>query len=315
MLKAFSQPSVSRLSTRLSRGLCPQGPSISSRYQQRCSTSTACFNAFQSFIRILSCSQPWYRSFASQEHHEDGSPLVCHDRHVTRLPHEHLRQVDPRYSFKLMESAAGTNSHQQPLECSSRQCNLLLVQLTAGVTANFYCWIKAQRFHLTQGFTTALDSQGAANILLVDTLPSHIPGQSTHLMEALNRYDTQFQQHWFTQAFTISDPLWTSAPPADHFVRSTPPPLVKACSASQAPASAREPASKRIKLGRLGQTADFICTTALIVPVEPLPSQKAAIATILHRLPRPGCFPTLPDENGTLSYICFQSCFAAPRDE
>jgi hypothetical protein len=80
----------------------------------------------------------------------------------------------------------------------------------------FHTWIKAQRFHLTQGFTTARDSQGAVNILLVDTLPSHIPGQSTHLMEAVTRYDTQFQQRWYTQAFTISDPLWTSAPPADH---------------------------------------------------------------------------------------------------
>jgi hypothetical protein len=98
-----------------------------------------------------------------------------------------------------------------------------------------------------------------------------------------------------------------------HFVRSNPPPPVNA-PASQDPASAREPASKRLKLGKSGQTADFICQTALIVPVEPLPSQKAAITTILHRLPRPGRFPTLPNENGTSSYICFQSCFAAPHD-
>jgi hypothetical protein len=154
----------------------------------------------------------------------------------------------------------------------------------------FHNWIKAQRFHLTQGFTTAGDSQGAVSILLVN-LPSHIPGQPTHLMEAVTQYNTHFQQRWYTQAFTISDPLWKSAPPADHFVPSQLPPSVKA-SAAQAPASAlaREPASKRIKLDKLGQTADFICTTALIVPVEPLPSQKAAITTILHRLPRPGRF-------------------------
>jgi hypothetical protein len=177
----------------------------------------------------------------------------------------------------------------------------------------FHSWIKAQRFHVTQGFTTARDSQGAAHILLVDTLPSHIPGQSTHLMEALTRYDAQFQQHWYTQAFTISDPLWTSAPPVDHFVWSSILPSIKTL-ASQAPALAPKPASKRIKLGKSGQTADFICTTALIVPVEPLPSQKAAITTILHRLPQPGRFLTLPDTNGTLSYICFQNYFAAPHD-
>jgi hypothetical protein len=154
----------------------------------------------------------------------------------------------------------------------------------------FHSWIKAQRFHLTQGFTTARDSQGAVNVLLVDTLPSHIPRQSTHLMEAVTRYATQFQQRWYTQVFTISDPLWTSAPPAEHFVLSNLPPSVKA-SAAQAPASACEPASKRIKVGKSGQTADFICTTALIVPVEPLPSQKAVITTILHCLPRPASLP------------------------
>jgi hypothetical protein len=177
----------------------------------------------------------------------------------------------------------------------------------------FHCWIKAQRFHLTQGFTTATDSQGAANIVLVDTLPSHIPGQLTHLMEAVTRYDTKFQQRWYTQAFTISDPLWTLVLPADHFVRSHIPPPVQA-PASQPPASTGKPASKRIKLGKSGKSADFICTTTLIVPVGPLLSQKAVITTILHRLLQPGCFLTLPDENGTLSYICFQSCFAAPHD-
>ena len=177
----------------------------------------------------------------------------------------------------------------------------------------FHCWIKAQRSHLSQGFTSARDTNGGMHILLVDRLPSHIPGQSTHLMEAITRYDTQFQQRWYTQAFTISDPLWTSVPPADHFVRKAqqqPPPAP----GSTASSSAREPSSKRIKLGKSGQQADFICTTALIVPVEPLPGQKAAISTIVQHLPRPGRFPTLPDENGTLSYICFQSCFAAPHD-
>jgi hypothetical protein len=38
-------------------------------------------------------------------------------------------------------------------------------------------------------------------------------------MEALPCYDMQFQQRWYTQAFTILDPLWAAAPPSDHFVR------------------------------------------------------------------------------------------------
>jgi hypothetical protein len=41
-------------------------------------------------------------------------------RHETRFRHEHFRQVDPWHTSKLMESAARANSHQQPLECSSR---------------------------------------------------------------------------------------------------------------------------------------------------------------------------------------------------
>ncbi len=32
----------------------------------------------------------------------------------------------------------------------------------------FHCWIKAQRFHLSQGFTSARDTNGGMHILLVD---------------------------------------------------------------------------------------------------------------------------------------------------
>ena len=101
----------------------------------------------------------------------------------------------------------------------------------------FHCWVKAQCFHLTQGFTYARDSQGIVNLFLVDTLKSHIPGQSTRLMEALARYDIQFQQCWYTQAFTVSDPLWTLPPPVNHFVCQHPPqPIHPSASAAPAPA-------------------------------------------------------------------------------
>jgi hypothetical protein len=144
----------------------------------------------------------------------------------------------------------------------------------------FHSWVKAQRFHATQGFNHARDSHSTVSLMLVETLPSNIPGQSTHLMEALARYDMQFQQRWYTQAFTILDPLWASAPPADHFVQAHPVP-----SLSNATAFPQQPASKRIKLGKTAMKADFICAGPLIPPVEPLPSGKAAITTILHHLP------------------------------
>jgi hypothetical protein len=179
----------------------------------------------------------------------------------------------------------------------------------------FHSWVKAQRFHITQGFNYARDSQGTVSLVLVDTLPSHIPGQSTHLMEALARYDMQFQQRWYTQAFTISDPIWAAVLPRDHFVQQAAPmPTPSLTASNPAAVPSTEPASKRTKLAKSARTADFLCTGPLIIPVEPLPGGKAAITTILHRLPRQGRFPLLSDAHGTSSYICFKSCFPAPHD-
>jgi hypothetical protein len=179
----------------------------------------------------------------------------------------------------------------------------------------FHSWVKAQRFHITQGFNYARDSHGTVSLVMVDTLPSHIPGQSTHLMEALAHYDMQFQQRWYTQAFTISDPLWSAAPPGDHFVRHAAfAPAIPPNVSIPAAVPSQEPANKRLKLAKPARPADFICAAPLILPVKPLPGGMAAITTILHRLPRQGCFPLLPDANGTLSYICFKSCFPAPHD-
>jgi hypothetical protein len=77
---------------------------------------------------------------------------------------------------------------------------------------------------------------------------------------------------------------------------------------------AREPASKQIKLGKSGQTADFICTTTLKVPVEPLPSQKAAITTILHRLPQPGRFADASRREQYVIVHLFPKLFCGSRD-
>ena len=164
--------------------------------------STACYHAFQP-----SPADPGQRnrSFASQEYCNNGPP--------TRISlWSQLPGLIPINSL--------WNAH--PASVTFYWFNSLRELLHI-----FHCWIKAQRYHQTQGFTTASDSQGAMHIQLVDTLPSHIPGKSTHLMEAVARVDTQFQQRWYNQAFNLSDPLWTSAPPADHFVRSNPEPPVE----------------------------------------------------------------------------------------
>jgi hypothetical protein len=48
-----------------------------------------------------------------------------------------------------------------------------------------HCWIKAQRFHSSQGFQSATDTvNGGQRLLVTGTFPSHIPSQSTTLMDA-----------------------------------------------------------------------------------------------------------------------------------
>ncbi len=245
--------------------------------------STACYHAFQP-----SPADPGQRnrSFASQEYCNNGPP--------TRI--SLWSQLPGLLSINSL-----WNAH--PASVTFYWFNLLRELLHI-----FHCWIKAQRYHQTQGFTTASDSQGAMHLQLIDTLPSHIPGKSTHLLEAVTRFDTQFQQRWYDQAFNLSDPIWTSALPAEHFVRSNTETPVED-PVHPAPGSAREQAGKRLKLGK-----DFISNTALMVPVEPFPRMKPVITTMIQRLPPAGRFPKIPNENGTLSNICFKSSFAAPHN-
>jgi hypothetical protein len=61
-----------------------------------------------------------------------------------------------------------------------------------------HCWIKAQRFHHSQGFLSATEAtSGAPRLLVADTFPSHIPGQNTNLVEAFAQYDMQFTERWY----------------------------------------------------------------------------------------------------------------------
>jgi hypothetical protein len=94
-----------------------------------------------------------------------------------------------------------------------------------------HSWVKAQRFHSDQGFITATDTAlGTARLLIADTFPSHIPGQTTTLMEAFTRYDLQFAARWYDAAYSPHDPTWRSPPPVDQFVFQaiTVPPVVSA---------------------------------------------------------------------------------------
>jgi hypothetical protein len=84
--------------------------------------------------------------------------------------------------------------------------------------------VKAQRFHSDQGFHTATDTAlGTERLLIADTFPSHILGQTTTLIKAFTCYDLQFAARWYKAAYSPHDPMWCSQPPPDQFVFVAPP--------------------------------------------------------------------------------------------
>jgi hypothetical protein len=77
-----------------------------------------------------------------------------------------------------------------------------------------HTWVKAQRFHSSLGFYSATNAiQGEQCLLLTESFPSHIPGQTTTVVEAFARYDLQFAARWYDAAFSPYDPTWKSPPP------------------------------------------------------------------------------------------------------
>ena len=192
-----------------------------------------------------------------------------------------------------------------------------------------HSWVKAQRYHRDQGFHTATDTAlGTKRLLIADTFPSHIPGQTTTLMEAFTRYDLQFAARWYEAAYSPHDPTWRSQPPPDQFVfapTSLPKalpveprePTRKQLQHNRQHERARDPAIKRPKLESvkdIQKAADFTSGAHLFEPVVPLPKDHPAITTILARLKRGTRFPKLPDSHGTFEYICFHSAFPAPHN-
>lgn len=185
------------------------------------------------------------------------------------------------------------------------------------VLAIMHSWVKAQRFHGSLGFYSASNViQGGQCLLLTDSFPSHIPGQTTSLVEAFARYDMQFAARWYDAALSPYDPTWKSNPPSDQFVP-TPLPSSEVRTDHQLTRRERDTAAKRLKTanGRAARPpADFICGAHLFEPLVPLPQGKPAITTIMARLKRSVRFPQIPNANGTLDYMCFHSSFPAPHN-
>jgi hypothetical protein len=80
--------------------------------------------------------------------------------------------------------------------------------------------VKAQRFHSSSGFYSAANPiQGDQWLLLFDSFPSHIPGQTTTLVDAFTRYDQQFMERWYDAALSPYNPTWKALPPPNQFVQ------------------------------------------------------------------------------------------------
>jgi hypothetical protein len=176
-----------------------------------------------------------------------------------------------------------------------------------------HCWIKAQRFHPTQGFISARDSlTGTTSLLVTDSFPSHIPGQNTNLVEAFARYDLQFTARWYDLTRHPHDASWQSQPPPDHFQSA---PLAPHAAVKQEGRGKgdRDTPTKRLKTTDL-KGADYISNAPLFDPVVPLPRDKPAITTLIARLPQGTRFPQIIDSDGKSIYICFHSCFPAPHN-
>jgi hypothetical protein len=176
------------------------------------------------------------------------------------------------------------------------------------------CWIKAQRFHHSQGFLSATEAtSGAPRLLVTNTFPSHIPGQNTNLVEAFARYDMQFTAQWYDLTRHPHDASWQSQPPPDHFLHAAPVPAPPV-TLEKRTGREREQPSKRLK-PTTAAAAGFVSQAPLFEPIVPFPQDKPAITTLLAPLPAGTRFPQMGETDGKSQYICFHSAFPSPHNK
>jgi hypothetical protein len=91
----------------------------------------------------------------------------------------------------------------------------------------FQTWIKNSRYHLTQGFIEARDTNHQSHLILDSITPSPMPDRSDTLITAMNQYDVTFAIRWYqTSPHNAS---WTNPTPPGPFPamppQRLPPPL------------------------------------------------------------------------------------------
>jgi hypothetical protein len=171
-------------------------------------------------------------------------------------------------------------------------------------------WVKRLRYHPEQGFFHARDADNKRYLLLDNQVPSHIPGRTDTLVQALRQYDTQFEMRWFCGSFL--DPIWTNPIPPEHSVQSQLPQH----QTQETPAQGVEPDKKRAKLGdKITKVPDYISGAPLMEAVLAIPKNTRSVTMMLvRRISAPISFPRLPTNTGTFQTICLNSAFPSPQN-
>jgi hypothetical protein len=182
------------------------------------------------------------------------------------------------------------------------------LQTLLGIEQN---WIKRLRYHPEQGFFHARDADNKRYLLLDNQVPSHIPGRTDTLIQALRQYDTQFEMRWFCGSFL--DPIWTNPIPPDHSVQ----PTMATQFTQEIPDQGQAPPEKkRAKLGdKITKVPDYISGAPLMEAVLAIPKNTRSVTMMLvRRISAPISFPRLPTTTGTFQTICLNSAFPSPQN-
>ena len=182
------------------------------------------------------------------------------------------------------------------------------LQTLLGIEQN---WIKRLRYHPEQGFFHARDADNKRYLLLDNQVPSHIPGRTDTLIQALRQYDTQFEMRWFCGSFL--DPIWTNPIPPDHSVQ---PMMVTQFTQDTPDQGQAPPEKKRAKLGdKTTKVPDYISGAPLMEAVLAIPKNTRSVTMMLVRqISAPISFPRLPTTTGTFQTICLNSAFPSPQN-
>jgi hypothetical protein len=206
-------------------------------------------------------------------------------------------------------------------QTSPKQTTYFWFQSLQSLLFVFQTWIKNLRYHPTQGFLEACDTDHRNHLIFDGTTPSPVPDRSETLLSALQQFDGHFAHRWYqTSPFDVS---WTNPPPPGHFPPTTAdyqsPHLDPSGQAQkrqrlqqqQPPPSQQDSQQQR----RTRLHKDFVSNAPLLESVQPFRPNVPVSTQLLDRIGRGIPYPKFTDRNGTcMTTICFRSAFAFPQN-